>query len=114
MTTLRVRLHPWTSALSVPRRARTKQRASVVNLVRYAMRTPAYAGIALVHLYRWTLGVLWAGSCKYHPTCSQYALDALRRYGLVRGTTLAVWRLLRCNPWSNGGVDYVEGQRLFR
>ena len=54
------------------------------------------------------------GRCKYHPSCSQYALDALREYGLVRGCVLAGWRLLRCNPWSRGGVDYAHDQRLFR
>ena len=71
--------------------------------MRYALRAPAYAGMALVHAYRWTFGVLWGGSCKYHPSCSRYALDALRHYGL-----------LRCNPWSHGGVDYAQDQRLFR
>jgi uncharacterized protein len=54
------------------------------------------------------------GRCKYHPTCSQYALDALRQHGFVRGSILAGWRLLRCNPWSRGGVDYAHDQRLFR
>ena len=72
-----------------------------------------YLGIALVYAYRYTLGVLFPTSCKYHPSCSQYALDALREYGLVRGSILAGWRLLRCNPWSPGGVDKVEDQRLF-
>jgi len=82
--------------------------------MRVALRAPAYLGLALVHAYRWSIGLLTSGSCKYHPTCSQYALDALRRYGLVRGSILAGWRLLRCNPWSRGGVDYAEHQRLFR
>jgi len=64
--------------------------------------------IALVHVYRWTLGALVpAGTCKYHPSCSQYALDALRAHGPVKGTAKAAWRLLRCNPWSRGGVDYA-------
>ena len=71
------------------------------------LRAPAYLAMGLVYVYRWTLGVLWTGSCKYHPSCSQYALDALRRHGLVRGSVLAGWRLLRCNPWSRGGVDYA-------
>jgi hypothetical protein len=53
------------------------------------------------------------GRCKYHPSCSQYALDALREYGFLRGIVLAAWRLLRCNPWSHGGVDYARDQRLF-
>jgi putative membrane protein insertion efficiency factor len=72
-----------------------------------------YLGIGLVYAYRYTLGLLFPTSCKYHPSCSQYALDALRRYGLVRGTVLAGWRLLRCHPWAAGGVDRVEDQRLF-
>jgi uncharacterized protein len=77
-------------------------------------RLPAYLGMGLVYAYRYTLGLLLPASCKFHPSCSQYALDAFRRYGLVRGSVLAGWRLLRCHPWSRGGVDYVQDQRLFR
>jgi putative membrane protein insertion efficiency factor len=72
-----------------------------------------YLGIGLVYVYRYTLSPLFPNSCKYHPTCSRYAIDALRRYGLLRGSVLAAWRLLRCNPWSRGGVDYAEHQRIF-
>jgi uncharacterized protein len=72
-----------------------------------------YVGIALVLAYRYTLGLLFPGSCKYHPSCSQYAIDAMREYGLLRGVVLAGWRLLRCNPWSHGGVDYPRDQRIF-
>ena len=71
-------------------------------------RLPAYPAIALVHLYRLLLGPIFGGRCKYHPSCSQYALDALRQYGLFRGVVLAGWRLLRCNPWSHGGFDPVR------
>jgi uncharacterized protein len=52
-------------------------------------------------------------ACKYYPSCSQYAIDAVSRYGVVRGVILAGWRLLRCNPLSYGGYDPVERQRLF-
>ena len=72
-----------------------------------------YLLIAPVRLYQLTLSRMFPSTCKYHPSCSQYAIDALRRYGIVRGTVLAGWRLLRCNPWSHGGVDPVENQRLF-
>lgn len=72
-----------------------------------------YLAIALVYAYRFTLGPLAVGRCKYHPSCSQYAIDALRAHGAARGSVLAGWRLLRCNPWSHGGVDRVESQRLF-
>jgi putative membrane protein insertion efficiency factor len=64
-------------------------------------------GIGLIHAYRWTLGPFLGGECKYHPSCSQYAIDAIRKRGLIRGSLLAGWRLLRCNPWSRGGVDYA-------
>lgn len=52
--------------------------------------------------------------CKYEPTCSRYALEAIREYGILKGLVLAGWRLLRCNPWSYGGYDPVQAQRLFR
>jgi putative membrane protein insertion efficiency factor len=52
--------------------------------------------------------------CKYHPSCSAYAVQVIERYGILRGVVLAVWRVLRCNPWSHGGYDPVEAQRLFR
>jgi len=51
--------------------------------------------------------------CKYYPSCSQYAVDALTQYGVLRGVVLAAWRLLRCNPMSYGGYDPVERQQLF-
>ena len=60
-----------------------------------------------VHAYRLLVSPLLGPRCKYHPTCSQYALDAIRERGVLRGVPLAVWRVLRCNPWSHGGVDYV-------
>jgi putative membrane protein insertion efficiency factor len=72
-----------------------------------------YLLIGPVLLYRRTLARILPPSCKYYPSCSQYALDALRRYGLVRGAILAAWRVFRCNPWSHGGVDHVEDQRVF-
>ncbi len=52
--------------------------------------------------------------CKYEPTCSRYAVDAIREFGVARGLVLAAWRLLRCNPFSYGGFDPVEDQRLFK
>jgi uncharacterized protein len=48
-----------------------------------------------------------APTCRFHPSCSQYASEALHKYGPVRGSLKAAWRLLRCNPWSRGGVDFA-------
>ena len=76
----------------------------------------AFRGIlvAPIRLYQRTISPALPSRCKYHPSCSEYAVQAVRRYGLVRGVVLAGWRLLRCNPWSHGGVDFVEDQTLFR
>jgi uncharacterized protein len=68
----------------------------------------------LVKGYQRLVSPLLPARCKYHPSCSQYALDAFREFGLSRGLALACWRLLRCNPWSHGGVDYAADQTLFR
>ncbi|MBM3332214.1 membrane protein insertion efficiency factor YidD [candidate division WOR-3 bacterium] len=67
----------------------------------------------LVRLYRSTLGIVLPNSCRYQPTCSQYALDAIAEYGAVRGSWLAVRRIARCHPWAAGGDDPVptEGPR---
>lgn len=67
----------------------------------------------LIRSYQRLLSPLVPARCKYHPSCSQYALDALREFGLARGFVLATWRLLRCNPWSHGGVDYACDQTIF-
>jgi putative membrane protein insertion efficiency factor len=67
-----------------------------------------YVGIGFVYAYRWLIApLLPPGSCKYHPSCSQYAIDAFEKYGFVRGSAKAARRLLRCHPWSHGGVDYA-------
>ncbi len=63
--------------------------------------------IAAVRLYQFTLGVLLPLSCRFEPSCSNYALEALRRYGPGRGAALAAWRILRCNPFNAGGYDPV-------
>ena len=70
--------------------------------------------IAPIRLYQRTISPALPSRCKYHPSCSEYAVQAVRRYGVLRGVVLAGWRLLRCNPWSHGGVDFVEDQTLFR
>jgi putative membrane protein insertion efficiency factor len=70
--------------------------------------------LLLVRVYQALVSPLLGPRCKYHPTCSQYAADALGEFGLARGLVLASWRLLRCNPWSHGGVDYARDQHLFR
>lgn len=70
--------------------------------------------VAPVRFYQRFVSPALPRRCKYYPTCSQYSVTAIRRYGILRGLVLSAWRLLRCNPWSHGGVDFVEDQTLFR
>jgi putative membrane protein insertion efficiency factor len=71
------------------------------------------AAVLPIRAYRLVVSPLLPARCKYAPTCSGYALEAVERYGILRGLVLAGWRLLRCNPLSHGGWDPVDAQRLF-
>ncbi len=64
--------------------------------------------------YRRFVSPLLGSRCRYYPSCSEYAVQAIERFGILRGLVLAGWRLLRCNPFSHGGYDPVDDQRLFR
>ena len=79
------------------------------------MRTLATRlALAPILAYQRFISPLMPRRCKYHPTCSEYAVQAIRMHGVMRGVVLAGWRILRCNPLSNGGIDPVENQRLFK
>jgi uncharacterized protein len=70
--------------------------------------------VGLIRFYQVVISPGIPSRCKYYPSCSQYALDAVREYGAFRGFVLAVWRVLRCNPLSYGGYDPVSRQKVFR
>ena len=63
--------------------------------------------LVLVRAYQWLVSPLLPPACRFHPSCSEYAAQALRRHGALRGGSLAVKRLIRCQPWCEGGVDPV-------
>jgi putative membrane protein insertion efficiency factor len=69
--------------------------------------------VAPIRFYQRVISPAFGQRCKYYPSCSAYAVQAIRSFGILRGLVLAGWRLLRCNPWSHGGFDPVEDQRLF-
>lgn len=73
-----------------------------------------YLAIILIKFYRKCISPLFPAKCKYYPTCSAYALTAFRRFGFIRGFLLAGWRILRCNPWSLGGIDPVPEKFTFK
>jgi putative membrane protein insertion efficiency factor len=70
--------------------------------------------VAPIVVYQKAISPALPRRCKYEPTCSRYAVDAIRAYGILRGVVLASWRVLRCNPWSDGGYDPVQAQRVFK
>ena len=70
--------------------------------------------IAPIRLYQRFISPAFAPRCRYYPTCSEYAVQSIRELGPIRGSILAGWRLLRCNPFSHGGVDEVSDRKLFR
>lgn len=68
---------------------------------------------APIRVYQLLLSPLLGNRCRFYPSCSEYALGSIRTFGILRGSVLAGWRLLRCNPWNPGGVDFPEDQTLF-
>jgi len=69
--------------------------------------------VFMVRVYQRMISPFFGPRCKYHPSCSEYAAQAIDEFGAGKGSVLAGWRLLRCNPMSRGGVDYPKDQRLF-
>ncbi len=82
----------------------------------YFKQLPRRLIIMLIRIYQKTLSfdhsplqVLYPnGFCRFHPTCSQYGIDAFNKYGVIKGGALTCWRILRCNPWNKGGNDPVK------
>jgi len=70
--------------------------------------------VAPIRVYQRLFSPALGQRCRYYPSCSTYAVQAVQNYGILRGLVLAVWRVLRCNPLSRGGVDPVHEQRLFK
>ena len=68
---------------------------------------PKHALITLIRAYKYVVSPLLPCACRYVPTCSEYAMEAIDRHGMVVGTMMAGWRLLRCHPWARGGFDPV-------
>jgi hypothetical protein len=73
-----------------------------------------WAILAVVLVYRGTFGHLFAGRCRFHPSCSAYAVDAIRTHGALKGVALAAWRVARCSPLTAGGPDPVPRAGTWR
>ncbi|MFJ4220376.1 membrane protein insertion efficiency factor YidD [Curtobacterium luteum] len=72
---------------------------------------PRNACVVVLRAYRAVISPLYGNVCRYHPSCSRYALEAIQQYGVVRGSAMGAWRIARCNPWAAGGIDDVPERR---
>ncbi len=70
--------------------------------------------MGIIKLYRMTLSKILPPCCRFKPSCSEYGLTAIRRFGAAKGGYLALWRIIRCNPYSAGGYDPVPERFMFR
>jgi uncharacterized protein len=66
---------------------------------------PSWIVILLVRIYQWTLSPLVGRQCRFQPTCSNYMIGAVQKYGALRGAAKGLWRICRCHPWNAGGFD---------
>ena len=83
---------------------------------RFLQRVVAWARelfLLPLHAYRKLISPALPPRCRYYPSCSTYAVQAVRELGVIRGSIVAAWRVVRCNPWSLGGVDELSDRRLF-
>ena len=71
------------------------------------MKPLKHCALFLLRGYKWAISPMFLPACRYVPTCSEYAMEAVERFGVVRGGGMAIWRLLRCHPFARGGVDPV-------
>ena len=81
-------------------------RSRLVHVIREVFLLP-------LHAYRYVISPNLRPRCRYYPSCSSYGLQAVRELGIFRGTIVAGWRVMRCNPFSDGGVDELADRRLF-
>jgi hypothetical protein len=72
---------------------------------------PRNACVVVLRAYRAVISPLYGNVCRYHPSCSRYALEAIQQFGVVRGSAMGAWRIARCNPWAAGGIDDVPDRR---
>ncbi|WP_350348356.1 membrane protein insertion efficiency factor YidD [Agromyces sp. G08B096] len=77
----------------------------------FVLLLPRNAGVLLIRAYRKLISPLYGDVCRYYPSCSAYGLGSVQQRGLLVGSLLTAWRILRCNPWSPGGIDDVRAAR---
>jgi putative membrane protein insertion efficiency factor len=78
-----------------------------VTLLWHLYLLPRNIAVVFIRFWRGAISPLYGNVCRYHPTCSAYGLGSVQQFGVIHGGALTAWRILRCNPWSRGGIDDV-------
>jgi uncharacterized protein len=73
----------------------------------FVFLVPRNCAVLLLRVYRAVISPLYGDVCRYYPSCSRYTLEAIQEYGIIRGSALGAWRILRCHPWAKGGVEDI-------
>jgi putative membrane protein insertion efficiency factor len=76
-----------------------------MNAMRWVWRLPSLLLVSAVRLYQFALSPLFGGRCRFHPSCSEYFILAVEKYGAIAGCLKGTWRILRCHPFNRGGYD---------
>jgi uncharacterized protein len=77
----------------------------LITILKAIIRIPAWILIGLVRIYQWTLSPIFGRNCRFRPSCSAYFIEAVQKYGAIRGAAKGIWRICRCNPFNPGGYD---------
>jgi uncharacterized protein len=85
--------------------------ADVRDVALFLLLLPRNLGVLLLRAYRAVISPLYGDVCRYYPSCSAYGLGSVQQRGLIVGSALTAWRILRCNPWAAGGIDDVRPAR---
>ncbi len=80
----------------------------------FVLLLPRNACVAILRGYRAVISPLYGDVCRYYPSCSAYTLQAIQKFGVIRGSVLGLWRIIRCHPWAKGGVDDVPEPHVHR
>lgn len=91
-------------------------------MIKNITKIPSEVSIKLIEIYQLYFSPdhspYWSKikkpACRYYPTCSEYTKQAIEKYGLIKGIIIGSWRILRCNPFSKGGIDLVENNKIFK
>lgn len=79
--------------------------------VAFLLLVPRNACVAILTAYRAVISPLYGDVCRYYPSCSHYTLQAIQHHGVIRGVALGSWRIARCHPWAEGGIDDIPADR---